>query len=858
MKTTLTFFFGLILTLSNAQWKDSFDTGLDTAWTGDRAHFLVNASKQLQLSSATAGNSILLRPLDTALSLNWNFYFKMLFAPSASNRLTVILMTDRILQDSASAYILEIGENGNNDNWKFYRKTGQVKILLTEGLVAQLAGDPAQARMWIQKNELNHWTFSVDYQGNSQYVLEQMVEDLSPLSFSKAWFGIHCFYTDTRKDKFVFDDFCAGPPVIDPIPPEIIDANVLNDHIVRLQFNENVDSTTALQTSNYLLNDSLMPDNILRYTATLYDLQFSEPFVHNQSYTLHYQNIQDLAGNKNTSSEYVFISRLISTPQPLDIVITEFMADPTPVIGLPEKEFVEIKNRSNRLLDLSQCSLTDGSVNAVLPNYFLDTNAYLILCHIRDTVQFKSFGKVLGLTSFPSLNNSGDLISFRNPTMSIIHEVIFDDTWYGDTGKSDGGYTLEMKNTGDPCSGKENWSASHHFSGGTPGAKNSLEFFSKDLNGPVWIEAIVLNEYEIKLRFNEQLSTTFKLDPGMFSIEPRRPVISAELVSPVNTELILLLGDALDPGVEYTLVFSKLKDCLENTSLSQTVKLALGVRPDYLDLVWSEVLFNPYTGGSDFVELYNRSSKIISLQNLFIKNQQWNDSWIHLNTDRNLYPETYIAVTPDPAFQRDRYFKHDSSQIIASSIPVMDDQGANLQLAYIKANHFVLVDSFTFSASWHHPFISDKEGVSLEKLDMDQLSINQNNWQSAAASYGYATPGLANSQTRDTSLRGNADRPYELSSKIISPNGDSYRDFLTIYFTLDKPAYKARLEIYDLSGIKLKSLAYRVLATNEMINWNGDDDQGVLLPVGNYILYMELLHSDGSIISYKDRITIDH
>ncbi len=854
MKFNFSILFCLLLSAINGQWKESFPSGIDNEWIGDRSHFVVNANQQLQLSAPVAGTSVLLHPFVVTDSLIWIFYFKMEFAASSSNRMNILLMTDRLNQDSANAYVLEIGENGSNDNWKFYVKQQQSKVLITEGELTKLAFDPAQARMMIQKNADNSWMFSSDYSGNSQFTLEASLQMVPDLNISSPLFGIQCYFTDTRKDKFFLDDICIASPVTDLKAPEIIRATVNSDSILQIQFDEAVDSLSSSNLDNYLLDGSIFPENTKRTAADQLELEFNLKFSSSKNYRLHYDRISDLKGNRALKQFFDFTSELIIQPASLNILITEIMADPTPVVGLPEKEFVEIKNVSGQKLDLTDCILTDGSTESKLPKYFLDADVNLILCNIRDTQEFKLFGSVLGLSSFPSLNNSGDLVSLRNKNQEIINEVNYDDTWYRSPTKKDGGYTLELINTGSPCSGKENWLASQHFSGGTPGAINSVANYHLDISGPKIIDAYPLNEFEIKLIFDEKLNQSILSN---FTLEPARMIASVDLLSPSDNELLLVLNEALEKGIQYKVMMKMIGDCLGNTSNLESNTFALPAEPIYLDLVWSEVLFNPYSGGSDFVELYNRSNKVLSLNKLMIKNKASNDIWYKVSSDKIILPGNYLALTIDPENVYHRYPKSDSTKIIKTQIPSIDDDGGNLQLAYNQNNTLLILDSFTFSKDWHHPFLQDDEGVSLEKIDMEGFSDNRNNWQSAAASFGYATPGLANSHYIDTT-NVNTDKPYNLSSIIISPNGDSYRDFLSIAFHLNKSGYKSKIEIYDLSGQKLKSLSYQVLSSQDLIIWNGDDDAGSILPVGNYILYMELLHPHGDKLEFKERLVVDH
>ncbi|MBK7438466.1 MAG: lamin tail domain-containing protein [Saprospiraceae bacterium] len=70
----------------------------------------------------------------------------------------------------------------------------------------------------------------------------------------------------------------------------------------------------------------------------------------------------------------------------------------------------------------------------------------------------------------------------------------------------------------------------------------------------------------------------------------------------------------------YTLTMSP-QDCDGLPTDIVSTAIARVESPQKNDLVINEILFNPVSGGSDYVELYNRSSKIFSLKDLIIRNE---------------------------------------------------------------------------------------------------------------------------------------------------------------------------------------------------------------------------------------------
>src|SRR5690606_1833493 len=88
-----------------------------------------------------------------------------------------------------------------------------------------------------------------------------------------------------------------------------------------------------------------------------------------------------------------------------DVIITEIMADPTPVVRLPEEEYIEIYNRSEKAIDLKGMTFTAGSRTATLPDVQLASKEYAVLVPVAAVGLYTMAPKVIGLSSFPAITN---------------------------------------------------------------------------------------------------------------------------------------------------------------------------------------------------------------------------------------------------------------------------------------------------------------------------------------------------------------------------------------------------------------------------------------------------------------------
>ena len=510
-----------------------------------------------------------------------------------------------------------------------------------------------------------------------------------------------------------------------------------------------------------------------------------------------------------------------------DVVINEIMADPTPSIGLPEEEYIELYNKSTLPIPLKNWSISVNNNATLLPNVLMTAGQYFTLYSIS------------------ALLNEGCTITLRNASGDIVHEVKYSDSWYGDPFKSQGGWSLEMKDASKPCMGADNWMASTNSIGGTPNALNSVAQIAVDSTAPSIVFATLLDSSTLHLQFSEPIYYLQKTN-----IQPET-LADTVLYSPrPNDEITIHLLDHLLSSTLYHITIA-VSDCAKNTLVQNPFPFALPEIATQNDVVINEILFNPLGDGADFIELYNRSSKNIDLSALRFSGRDaqgfLTPATILCAHTQLLLPSTYAAFTIDPENIASTYPARDIQNIFGCpTLPALNNDAGNIALIHPNGT---VISEMQYIDKMHDGLLSSTDGVSLERI-----RPNLNSWHSAAESIGYATPGLKNSQY----LESNAlNSEFKLSSKVFTPNQDGNKDFADVLYQFDKAGYKASILLFDANGKKCKTIADNILlATSGDFQWNGTDDANQPLPVGIYIFYVEYFHPDGTFKLWKESIAL--
>jgi len=526
-----------------------------------------------------------------------------------------------------------------------------------------------------------------------------------------------------------------------------------------------------------------------------------------------------------------------------DVVFSEIMANP----GSVDPEYIELYNRSDKTFNLKDCLYYYGTNSYKLPDAEIKPAEYFVLTKTTAVANFPENIEVFGVTSFPTMANAGKLLMFGLSDGTLISWFEYSDKMYGSAEKKGGGWSLECIDTENKSNTASNWTGSD-VAGGTPGTENSVKNNNPDTEIPQITGIQTLDNNEVTLTFSKPMNRNTLAEKSSYTLNNSSyNIVASTPLYPQATEVTLKF-DALPPqGELIELELDGVKDRTGFGLENRTVLLGSGYEAAENDIVINEILFNPPTGGNEYVEIYNRSNKAYDLRFLSITSRKPSDGSFNslyklAVTPLLLQAQGYLVITKSQDLVCSFYDCHPTSTFVElSAMPSLANTSGCAVLLNNQTNE--IIDEFAYNEKMHTTTISNKKGISLERVDFNRPSTDPDNWHSASESSGFGTPGYQNSQY-------NPATGIEEGITVALPEISS--DNYVIHYRFNTQGYRCRAYVYDMTG-KIAS----IIANNELLGtegdlvWNGKRNSGQTLSSGVYLIYMEAYDTKGVVKTFK-------
>ncbi len=648
---------------------------------------------------------------------------------------------------------------------------------------------------------------------------------------------------------------------VDRTAPYIIDAFILSDSKIGIVFDALPIEPEVSDLNNY----TLLPEIEISEVTTSEDtviIQTVNPFNDGQRIEITIRNQQDIFGNVQ-SKQSIFVTYVqIQSAIQGEVVVNEILYRRKDELS---PEFVELYNHSDKNFDLSGWSFRDASSNKVtIPfNTFLRAGDFLVLTDREDFA--KSLDNAIYISSFPSLNDSGDQIIIKNNDEITMDSLFYESSWGGNFA----GVSVERKDPLRASNDAKNWKTSTSQSGYTPGDQSSV--FEEDIKPPVIIFATQVGKV-VKIIFSEFVNTNeetvYKVNGNvveLLSINKNMAIIEW------NPEPDMKNRNSKKSSDVYVFNITDVKgNIADEVSSLITYPISKG------SIVINEIMYDPLADSEDnlpdqteYVELYNRSSSAISLEGITLHDAPDEDNEIRIlepvsSQNKWIAPNDYFLIYSEDEgeiFSESkiaRYFSMEEEsdqftmQIDRSSLS-LSSSGDAIYLADVTG---VIIDSVHFDENWQNPNVFDTDGIALERINPEGESNSENNWSSSTNVSG-GTPNIQNTIFQKPGILPESSG-ISFSPNPFSPDGDGFDDNLFINYKLDAPDYLLRVRIFDRYGREVRKLIDGQQAGFEgALLWDGLNDDQNKNRVGIYIILFEAYNSaNGSDRIFKDTVVL--
>lgn len=784
MKQFILFILVLLPVCAFAQFTETFDGPEITTtnqWKGDLSDFQITDDGWLSLIGDPAKKYSRLKiSLPYSNNMEWKFDVRMNFTPSDPNHIRFYLLTENLSSlGISSEYYIQIGSTKKTITLRRFRETEKAPVRIIEKELDVLKQNIVSLSVKVTLENSSLWSLYVREEGENIYTLLETKEQKISSGIKYIESGFACHYSKKVRGHFIdnieissnitpSEEEPENPDPEDPVSPVILPKllSVQPLSLCELQFT--FDQSVDISEAWFMLSGIGKADRIGyadEQTKTVVNTKYPGEMVAGVDYTISYDNLTDMEGNKLAPFSEKFVLEGEEEAESGSILINEIMADPKGLEELPETEYVELYNTTDNILVLTDWQFSYGGKAKPMTAFDIPSKGYAVLYRSgRDIVVDPSAVKV-PLDNFPSaLANTGKLLQLLDGDNNLLDEVTYE--------KATPGKSWERSSSG--------WHLSSDLRGGTPGSANSSGEGEEKPNEPV---------------------TPDEPDEPDTPDEPSLPAITVE------------------PG----------------------------------EFVINELLPNPFTGGSEYIELYNRSDHALPVSGLSVAVRKADGT---LNTRYPLSSvasviesDGYVLLTKNLSSVTDFYtILSPSSLFEVPKLPILANTSSTLVLFRTKDE--VVIDEVSYSSKWHASSVKDQKGVALERIDPEAETQSAANWTSASATAGYGTPGYRNSQS-DISSPDDPDSPDEPTG-IEVPQWDESSGHYTISYYLDQLGYSCRVFIFNLAGIRVAEIAnHELLGMKGQLTWDGYALSGKQLQTGIYIFYAELYHITGTVKRYK-------
>ncbi|HKB85495.1 MAG TPA: lamin tail domain-containing protein, partial [Ignavibacteriaceae bacterium] len=462
-----------------------------------------------------------------------------------------------------------------------------------------------------------------------------------------------------------------------------------------------------------------------------------------------------------------------------DVVINEIMYAPSG----EEPEWVEIYNRTTEDINLKGWSISDNISTKIITDddFILPVESFVVITRDSSILNFYQVPSPIIKLILPTLNNTGDAVVIKDSLEIMIDSISYSPDWGGNTG----GKSLERISPDIPGTLQTSWSTSESIFKATPGKINSITPKNNDLRISAFEPATEYGILGEPVQFNIQVKNSGLSISPSFSISLFRDLNCdsipqySEMISTINS-VPILPGDSIllnlssfnnDEGSNYfiaRMVCVPDDDTTNNTAFANVT--IMRVNEIRNDLIINEIMYDPDAPQPEWIEVLNRSDKLINFKNYKIADTR--DTTAVCTEDLFITPGTYAVIAKDSTIKK--YFSI-PSHLVIHSFSALNNTG-DIIILLDSLNR--VIDSLEYSSGW-----GGNDGISLERINSESPPTTQENWLTSI-SRNHGTPGFINSVTQ---------KDFDISVDDIRsfPVYPAFGDDVLLNIIVKNPGYNA-------------------------------------------------------------------